>query len=255
MNKRLTKICVDIANLSSGQLDVVERIIQQFSLPYITLELNSKSDIINNEILTDIGDTLRIHHCFSHEPFAKDKFEYALERTLNMNGVDAKLAPSGNRGHDIEIKKEKISLKTQADKNIRDHKLHISKFMELGKGTWSNKPKELKGLLGLFLNHMNDYQRIFSLRCLKQGPEIWTYELVEIPKELLVEAKNGKLRMMQKSSQMPKPGYCDIYDNRKELKFQLYFDGGSERKLQIKNLRKDLCIVHAAWSFERINIS
>ena len=33
------------------------------------------------------------------------------------------------------------------------------------------------------------------------------------------------------------------------MKYQLYFDGGTERKLQIKNLRKDLCTVHATWVF------
>ena len=33
------------------------------------------------------------------------------------------------------------------------------------------------------------------------------------------------------------------------IKFQLYFDGGTERKLQIKHLRKDLCVVHAQWEF------
>ena len=38
-------------------------------------------------------------------------------------------------------------------------------------------------------------------------------------------------------------------ESRGEMKYQLYFDGGTERKLQIKNLRKDLCTVHATWVF------
>ena len=33
------------------------------------------------------------------------------------------------------------------------------------------------------------------------------------------------------------------------VKFSLYFDGGTERKLQIKHLRKDLCKIHATWIF------
>jgi hypothetical protein len=35
-----------------------------------------------------------------------------------------------------------------------------------------------------------------------------------------------------------------------ELLFSLYFDGGGERKLQIKSLKKGLCKVHATWQFD-----
>jgi hypothetical protein len=35
-----------------------------------------------------------------------------------------------------------------------------------------------------------------------------------------------------------------------ESKFQLYFDAGGERKLQIKGLKKPHCLVHAEWRFE-----
>ena len=255
MKERIDRICRQISDLTTSQLEVVEKIIKQFSSPYLVLERNEISDIITNDVLLDIGDTLRIHHCFSYEPFTKDKFEYALERTLNNFGTTAYLAPTGNPGHDIEINGVKVSLKTQADKNIREEKLHISKFMELGKGIWSDDPKDLENLLGRFLGHMTGYDRIFSLRCLQRGPNIWKYELVEIPKALLSEARFGTLRMMNNSSQMPKPGYCDVFDETGEIKFQLYFDGGSERKLQIKNLKKKLCIVHGTWSFERISIT
>ena len=33
------------------------------------------------------------------------------------------------------------------------------------------------------------------------------------------------------------------------MKFALYFDGGTERKLQVKDLQKSLCIVHGEWDF------
>jgi len=55
--------------------------------------------------------------------------------------------------------------------------------------------------------------------------------------------------MRHQSKQNPKPGYCSVTDDEGNVKFKLYFDGGTERKLQIKNLRKDLCIVHATWEF------
>lgn len=56
--------------------------------------------------------------------------------------------------------------------------------------------------------------------------------------------------MIQASKQTPKPGYCHVNDVNGNEKFQLYFDGGTERKLQIKNLDKGFCVVHAEWEFE-----
>jgi|GEM_PF-5072127 len=81
------------------------------------------SDIINETILSDFGDALRIHHGFSKEPFSKDKFEYVLEQTLNMNRPISRLASKGDRGHDITINGVPISLTTQTDKNTKEDKI------------------------------------------------------------------------------------------------------------------------------------
>jgi len=204
--------------------------------------------MINQEILNNFGDALRIHHSFSIEPFSKDKFEYVLEHTLNINSTIASLAPKGNHGHDITVNGVAISLKTQADKNIKEDKIWISKFMELGKGDWGNNPKDLEKLRNSFLNHMKNYERILTLRTLEKGPK-WKYELVEIPKALMISAKEGELEMKLDSKQFPKPGYCHVPQKEGIKKFQLYFDGGSERKLQVKNLLKEFCSVHATWEF------
>ena len=120
--------------------------------------------------------------------------------------------------------------------------------MELGQGEWTNNPKDLKGLLNQFLKHLNNYERIFTLRALTKSPT-WMYELVEIPKDVLKLAKGGILEMRLKSKQMPKPGYCFVKSRDGKEIFRLYFDGGSERKLQIKHLKKSFCKVHAIWEF------
>lgn len=52
---------------------------------------------------------------------------------------------------------------------------------------------------------------------------------------------------MTESSQDPKPAYGDVTSNSGELIFQLYFDGGGERKLQLKRLDIRFCVVHAVW--------
>lgn len=119
--------------------------------------------------------------------------------------------------------------------------------MELGKGSWGDDPMDLEELRSQFFTHMKNYDRVLSLRCLRKSPS-WKYELVEIPKTLLAKAEYGRLQMMMNSKQHPKPGYCYVVENGAPL-FELYFDGGSERKLQIKNLQKRFCTVHAVWEF------
>lgn len=244
---RIEYLLNSIPELTDGQLRWVESIILQFSQPF-AFKYEPGSDLITPCVLQDFGDALRIHHSLSAQPFSKDKFEYVLERIINLCGLKAELAPRGNPGHDITIEQLRFSLKTQADKNIRIDKLHISKFMELGQGKWGDDPADLIGLRQQFLVHMESYDRILSLRTLQRGPELWHYELVEIPKHLLREAQNGTLDMRLQSTQMPKPGYCYVQGPEGE-KFQLYFDGGTERKLQIKHLKKKYCFVHAEWKF------
>ena len=234
-----------LVELTPSQLDWVSGVIRQFHLPH-EFQRKEDSDLVTPSVLEMLGDALRIHHAFSRQALGKDRFEFALERSLNRAGIQAELVLNRtNRGHDITIGGIPVSLKTQADSRINANFLHISKFMELGKGAW-----ELPLLRDLFLEHMQSYDRIFQFRCLKRGPEASFYELVEIPKSLLLEGANAELVIQEKSKQNPKPGYGNVYDEKRKLKFALYFDAGTERKLQIKKVRKDLCSVHATWKFD-----
>lgn len=242
----ITRIEESLAELSLGQAFWIDRVIQIFKGPF-SFQTHD-SDIINERTLPDFGDALRVHHSFSREAFTKDKFEYLLEKCLVDAGVPARLAARGNPGHDITISGQRVSLKTQANKAIKEDKLWISKFMELGRGEWTDDPQQLEGLRQLFFEHLDGYDRILSLRTLSRGPE-WSYELVEIPKDLLMLAGQGRLEMRLGSRQMPKPGYCYVENKNSEPLFQLYFDGGTERKLQIKNLVKRECVLHARWTF------
>jgi type II restriction enzyme len=99
---------------------------------------------------------------------------------------------------------------------------------------------------------MRSYERILQLRRLKNTPTLQEYELVEIPKGLLLQADHGEFKMMQESTQNPKPGTCTVYSPDGRVAYDLYFDGGTERKLQVRHLRKELCMVHAVWGIKRI---
>lgn len=237
-----------LVNLTDFQVEIITKIIDQLQCKK-SFWRNPQSDLITRQVLEDFGDALRIHHVFSAEALSKDRFEYTLERVLVGCGIPACRAPKGNPGHDLTIKNTRVSLKTQADKNIKIGSIHISKFMELGKGAWTDKIEDIQGLLLRFLEHMKKYQRIFTLRRLRDVHNE-VYELVEIPKLLLEKAQYGKISIMDNSKQTPKPAYCNVYEEN-TLEFRLYFDGGTERKLQIKDLKKDLCMVHATWCFPR----
>jgi type II restriction enzyme len=248
-NSRLQELLSRLAGLSESQITAIDNIIQQFERP-ITTTRNAASDLVSECVLRELGDTLQIHHCFSAQPFTKDKFEYALERSINACDGKAVLSPRGNPGDDIAIDGVPFSLKTQADASIKVGFIHISKFMELGKGEWSDNPAQLDGLRASYLHHMESYERILTLRHFKYEGH-FKYELVEIPKALLLEAKDGTLAMMTNSTQMPKPGTCTVVDAKGKMKFQLYFDGGGERKLQVRHIDKTLCTVHAEWTLSR----
>lgn len=245
--RRLIELLVKaMPELTAGQLQWLQRVVHVFSASH-KFRL-SKTDLFDETTLQNFGDAIRVHHSFSSEPFSKDKFEYVLVKVLKMSGHTASLAPKGNPGHDASADGVKLSLKTQADKSVKEDVIWISKFMELGKGVWSDNPNDLVGLRQQFLKHMKAYDRILILRTLTKAPK-WKYELVEIPKGLLIKAKDGKLKMMTDSKQYPKPGYCYVRNHAGETIFDLYFDGGTERKLQIKNLNKHYCSVHATWEF------
>lgn len=238
-----------LQGLSDTQLELIGEMVEQLRTSYRRIDRNPKSDLIDDCILRNLGDLLQIHHCISYEPFTKGRFEHAMRRAFDLCGHDARLSRSGNPGHDLTIDGTRFSLKTQADSNIRASKLWISKFMELGSGQWTNKDQDLIGLRKQYLDHLEQYERVVQLRCLSKDPTNWHYELVEIPKELLLEARAGELLMMHDSTQTPKPGYCYVKTDEGKLKYELYFDGGGERKLQIKHLLKEYCFVHAVWIF------
>lgn len=247
-NERIQSLLAAIPDLSDYRIELIDRVVSVFLQPW-EIYRAPDSDIISDGSLVDFGDVLRLHHSFSREPFSKDKFEFALETVLKTAGRAAQLASRGTRGHDLSIAGQKFSLKTEAAKGIRLSTLHISKFMELGGGHWGDNPDDLIGLRQQFLDNLAGINRILVLRALRKGSPDYLYELVEIPKNLLEMAKDGCFEMRMESRQYPKPGYCIVEENGKAL-FSLYFDGGGERKLQIKGLMKASCIVHATWHFE-----
>lgn len=252
LRDRIARLGEELGKLRPSQLGWIEAVVEQLGLPAQFWRWDG-SDLVTTCVLADFGDALRIHHCFSAEAFTKDKFEYALERVLNVCGIAAQRGDSRTHpGHDLTIRAERFSLKTQADKSIKEEGIHISKFMELGKGTWGDQESDYIALRERFFEHMSRYDRILTLRRLKSASATERYyELVEIPKDLLMQARDARLEVMHDTKQQnSKPAYYRVGETPGTYKFNLYFDGGGERKLQIKDLDKSLCQVHGTWRFD-----
>lgn len=243
--KEIHEIIETLRRLTPAQQNWIKSTIHAFGAT-CQFDRAPDSDVVTDAVLASLGDRLLSHHAGSRQALSKDRFEFAFESALNGSGITAQLVKSRtNRGHDITIGGIPVSLKTEAAANIKDESIHVSKWMELGRGEW-----RLPLLLNLFLEHMQSYDRIFTLRRLKDDGTKIRYELVEIPKKLLLEAATCELEECTNSRQNPRPGYGHVKDASGQLKYSLYFDGGTERKLQIKHLRKNLCKVHATWVFD-----
>lgn len=242
------KLQKSILSLTDFELSEIQNLVKQFSKP-MYFDYNHDSPWFNDEFCSAFGDVLRMHHTASKGPFTKDKFEFAMEKIFRLLGLQADLAKVDNPGEDITIDGIKCSLKTEAEKSLKRDTIHISKYMELGKGKWEVE-SDLIGLREQFFEHLTHYERIFTLRCLQRGPQLWEYELVEIPKALFEESAHYPIHMVKNSKQRDhKPAYCYVPEKGPDMKYALYFDGGGERKLQIKYLKKSLCTVQATWRF------
>lgn len=242
--KEISEIIEALCQLTPAQRKWLKSAIDTFRSA-CQFERAPDSDVITDAVLALLGDRLLSHHAGSRQALSKDRFEFAFEAALNAADIPAQLVRSRtNRGHDINIRGVPVSLKTEAATNIKDNFIHISKWMELGRGEW-----KLPLLRNLFLEHMQNYDRIFTLRRLKNVGINIRYELVEIPKRVLLDAAKCELEVCSNSKQNPQPGYGHVKDAIGQPMYSLYFDGGTERKLQIRHLRKDICKIHATWTF------
>jgi hypothetical protein len=255
---------IDISKTTAVQLAVLESASNALNTLH-NFELNElipkQFRVLTEESASFLGMQMKLHHAFTTSAFSKFAFEHGLFEGVRYSGGVAELARQGNPGYDIAIAGEKFALKTEAAKNSNINSVHISKWMELGKNaTWGNlekfdlgKEKVLIELAGEFVKHLGGYDRILVLRHLS-GKKVGSsfsryYELIEIPKEILLECLNGRFELKMESRQFPKPGYCYVTNKYGNPIFSLYFDGGGERKLQIKHLDKSVCIKHASWEF------
>lgn len=209
--------------------------------------LNPSSDFATPLFTEYFGSRLLIHHAVVEERLSKKSFEYMFRDALRNDGKNAYITTSDvHPGADLIVDETRISLKTEASKNIRESKITISKFME---ARWIREQDSV-GLARLasdrLREHLAGYDRIVMLRAFNTSRNEVKYELIEIPHNLLSLASSLQPNDITLSVGRSGGGRTTIVRNNREV-FTLRFDGSVE-KVTITNLPIDLCMSHATWN-------
>lgn len=196
------------------------------------------SDIFPRRAADALAVRAKVHHASSDRAISKEAAEDALLEVLLSAGADAKLAPKNNPGHDMTIDGQRVSIKTQGDRTISDTKIKISKFMEAGAGAWPTTAEGFESLRLGFIDHLTRYERILMIRKLRRRDN--HYEILEIPKEVLMEVLEGEIVLAGNDG-------AAIFSRNPDgsTRFKLLFDGGGVRKIGIHSLDKHLCTLIA----------
>lgn len=212
--------------------------------PIITPETN----IVTTEFSGRFSGLLKtFHDCVGDAELQGRASENLFVKACRHAGLDAELAPKGQRGWDLLLQSQRVSLKTQADKKIRDEWVRLSKLMELGDKAvrWGCDPTDLEELRRLFLNSLQDFDRFLILRCFR-GPFQYQYELLELPKSVFAMVETGAMKFVEDSDLDPKSASCTVTDVH-GLLCELGFDGGGEQKIQLRRMRTAACLRHGEW--------
>jgi hypothetical protein len=209
--------------------------------------LNPRSDLATPLFSEYFASRLLIHHAVVEERLNKKSFEYIFRDALRNDGKNAYITTSNvHSGADLIVDETRISLKTEASKNIREAKITISKFME---ARWI-RDQDTVGLARLasdrLREHLAGYDRIVMLRAFNMPRNEVKYELIEIPHNLLSLASFLQPSDITLSPGRSGGGRTTILQDDREA-FTLRFDGSVE-KVTITNLSVDLCRSHATWN-------
>ena len=240
-----------LSKLRPSQLGLLVRMAAALGRP-VDVWRDPNSDICNQQFAEAAGNFLALHHGTHDERLNKKGFEFlfkfASEATgrmaiLNKNTTDA--------AEDIRVDGVSFSLKTQADKAIKKSAIYIQKLME---ARWIRECKTradfARQTQAKVADHLSRYGRIMVLRGFPASKGIISYDLVEIPKALLMRVKALRASDFSKRNSYGSSG-AEVSDG-KGVAFRILLDGSVE-KVRIFNLRVDRCRIHGAWKISLPN--
>ena len=204
------------------------------------------SDIASKPFLEDFSNRLLIHHATNEERLNKKTFEYLFVASSTAAGRKASRVSLDDHPHaDVVVNGTTFSLKTEASASISERTITISKLAE---ARWIRECRSgqdfIRGLREKVVPHLESYDRILTLRAFDLGARRLRYDLVEIPRDLLLNVRNlvaGDFspRTINNSTK------ASVKKNGRQL-FSLRLDGSVE-KITVAGLGVRDCISHATW--------
>jgi len=240
------QITQGLEKLDRSQLSLLLRYMEAMKHA-VEVERCQSSDIADELFVSAASHYLSIHHATQSARLNKKEFEFLFHFASEAAGRMAVINPnSTDAGVDVTVDGTRYSLKTQADKNIKQGSLYIQKLME---ARWARElvtPGDyLSTGIQNILSHIGRYERILVLKAYPPNEHSVSYELVEVPISVF-----SLLRKLKEEDIPPKnsAGTCSIpvKDSSGDA-FRLVFDGSVE-KIRIFNMRNRLTVRHAKWS-------
>lgn len=213
----------------------------------LTSTINPASDLLDAAAVATFSDILLMHHANHQEKFHKKAFEYAFAAAALATGKTATIvANTTNPGADVIVDAVAFSLKTEAAKSIRHSHIFISKLMEARWIRECHTPEAfLRGVVQSILPHLQQYQRILILRAFDLAATQVQYDLVEIPRDLLLQIANLQPADFRLHSGRSGGSHADVLIEGSKA-FTLNLEGSVE-KVQIRALDVTRCILHGSW--------
>jgi len=204
------------------------------------------SDLVTPRFAANFRNRLLIHHATNEAKLTKKAFEYAFEGACEADGKTGFITVSDTfSGVDVTIDGTRFSLKTEASKDIRAEQIAISKFTE---ARWIQQQTTLDGLAKEAASripiHLNNYDRILTLRARELSGSRLQYEIVEIPRDLLRQVST--LTAADFSPRTAQGGSSARVAVNGRPAFTLRLDG-SDGKITIAGLQIAFCVRHASW--------
>ncbi|MFJ2025215.1 hypothetical protein ACIODW_15650 [Streptomyces sp. NPDC087897] len=246
----LERLVTQAQFLDSAQLEMLEEMAQALQQP-CEVRLHPNSDLAGGAFSDYFLNRLKIHHATSEEKFKKASFEYAFIAAARYAGLSAHKTKSQTfQGADAVVDGVRWSLKTEASASISRASIVVSKFSEARWIRDCETPGDFaRECVPRFLAHLDEYDRIATLRAFSAGPERVHYELVEIPKELLMRAAD--LTEGDFTARTKNGGSSALVRDASGLAFKLVLDGSVE-KVTLSRLPVKHCWSHASWTVPTI---
>jgi hypothetical protein len=235
-----------LKRLHPTQIDLLTEIVLAM-LREVKEKFDASSDIASELFRISFRNRLLLHHATSEAKLTKKAFEYAFRAASIAAGRNASIISSQtNSGTDVVVDDVAFSLKTEADASIHTDRVTISKLME---ARWIQQCSTLDDLAQAAVDripkHLQQYERILTLRAHNSHDNAIYYELVEIPRTLLLEVQ--RLTSSDFSPRTRQGGSTARVEVEGQHAFSLRLDG-SDGKVTIGSLRLSSCQRHCSWT-------